>query len=184
MTDITPDPTDPQPTPGNPEPPRPEFPPETPPAEPPGIPAPTPDPIPSPVEEPPSPGTPPEVPPDPGSPGPLSARTIALATAILLCWPGAANLALAQTADGGEAQGSPCQVDPGYGSDGAQRDGSGTGEGQNEATARPSLEDCNGVLVPPRIGDPDIVQPSPDAGTTPVIPPGTVPVQPANPEQP
>ncbi len=192
MNDASTDPNRPQPTPGNPypEPARPSSPPETTPDEPAGIPAPTPDPIPSPVEEPVQipPGSPQEVPTEPGFPAPTAALMVAVAAAALLCWPGAASLALAQTAGGDgapAAQDSPCRVDPGSAGDDAQRGSSGSGEaGGSDAAARPSLEDCNGVLVPPKIGDGDIVEPAPDTGTTPVIPPGAVPTQPANPDQP
>ena len=45
------------------------------------------------------------------------------------------------------------------------------------------LEDCESILVPQTDGDPEMDAPVPDAdpGTTPVIPPGTVPAQPAQP---
>ncbi|SCW81050.1 hypothetical protein SAMN02927900_05182 [Rhizobium mongolense subsp. loessense] len=33
------------------------------------------------------------------------------------------------------------------------------------------LSDCNGVLVPPSIGDADLVKPAPPIGNTPIIPP-------------
>ena len=47
-----------------------------------------------------------------------------------------------------------------------------------ENGSRPSLENCNGVLTPPRTGDEEIEEPAPNTGTTPVIPPGAVPEQP------
>lgn len=40
---------------------------------------------------------------------------------------------------------------------------------------RSSLADCNGVLHPPTVGDPELVKPAPDVGKMPVIPPGSVP---------
>jgi hypothetical protein len=40
------------------------------------------------------------------------------------------------------------------------------------------LERCEGVLSPPPTGDSEIEEPPADTGTTPVIPPGTVPEQP------
>ncbi|MEX2744430.1 hypothetical protein AB3480_24440 [Rhizobium mongolense] len=33
------------------------------------------------------------------------------------------------------------------------------------------LSDCNGVLMPPSIGDGDLVKPAPPIGNTPIIPP-------------
>lgn len=37
------------------------------------------------------------------------------------------------------------------------------------------LDDCNGVLRPPKIGDPEIVEPHQPIGTMPVIKPGDLP---------
>lgn len=44
-----------------------------------------------------------------------------------------------------------------------------------EALKENRLEDCNGVLKPPPVGDPDLVRPAPDAGNMPVIPPSALP---------
>ncbi|ATU94970.1 hypothetical protein [Phyllobacterium zundukense] len=46
------------------------------------------------------------------------------------------------------------------------------------------LERCKGVLIPPRTGDDEMVEPAPDIGTTPVIPPDFVPDQPPGPDYP
>lgn len=62
--------------------------------------------------------------------------------------------------------GDPCRVEPALPGDEESREGE---------RARPALEECNGVLVPPRTGDEEIEEPPPDTGTTPVIPPGTLP---------
>jgi hypothetical protein len=40
-----------------------------------------------------------------------------------------------------------------------------------------TLDDCNGVLTPPAIGDSEISEPPPDAGETPIIRPGEIPQQ-------
>jgi hypothetical protein len=40
------------------------------------------------------------------------------------------------------------------------------------------LDRCGGVLKPPSVGDAQIHEPPPDAGNTPIIRPGDVPVQP------
>ncbi|WP_193354432.1 hypothetical protein [Sinorhizobium sojae] len=45
-----------------------------------------------------------------------------------------------------------------------------------QALAR-KLEECNGVLKPPRVGDPELVEPAPDVGRTPVIRPDELPPQ-------
>ena len=39
------------------------------------------------------------------------------------------------------------------------------------------LDDCNGVLKPPKVGDSEIVEPAPKSGTIIVVPPGSVPDQ-------
>ncbi len=58
---------------------------------------------------------------------------------------------------------SPCQVMP--------------GEPQKDGTLSGTLDDCNSVLKPPAVGDPDIVEQAPDAGKTPIITPGELPEQ-------
>lgn len=45
----------------------------------------------------------------------------------------------------------------------------------NEASPTDKLGDCNSVLHPPGVGDKDMVQPAPDVGKMPVIPPKAVP---------
>lgn len=45
-----------------------------------------------------------------------------------------------------------------------------------QALAR-KLEECNGVLKPPMVGDPELVEPAPDVGRTPVIRPDELPPQ-------
>ena len=62
-----------------------------------------------------------------------------------------------------------CQVDPGEG-----------GEAEREAV----LNRCKGILIPPPTGDAEMVEPAPDIGTTPVIPPDSVPDQPSGPDYP
>jgi len=44
------------------------------------------------------------------------------------------------------------------------------------------LERCKGVLKPPPTGDSEMVAPAPHVGTTPVIPPDSVPDQPPVPD--
>jgi len=114
-----------------------------------------------------------------GLPAPAAVRRLALAAVTLLFWSGAAGLAMAQTADGkGDvgAAGQPCRVEP------DDRSGETKGaEGKDESSM---LEDCNGVLVPPKIGDQELVEPPPKTGTMPVIPPGALPQQPGDPEPP
>jgi hypothetical protein len=70
-----------------------------------------------------------------------------------------------------------CQVDP---------EGQGSidkGKGPAERDA-PVLERCKGILIPPPTGDAEMVQPAPDVGTTPVIPPDSVPDQTPGPDDP
>jgi hypothetical protein len=56
-----------------------------------------------------------------------------------------------------------CGVDPGV-------------EG-NPKSFGDKLDACNGVLKPPRVGDSELVEPTPDVGKTPVIRPGELPEQ-------
>lgn len=61
---------------------------------------------------------------------------------------------------------SPCKAAP-------QEEGK-----QSRTDASPGvnqLADCNGVLHPPAVGDPELVKPAPNVGKMPVIPPGAVP---------
>ena len=180
----SPDPNNPQPTPDNPNPApaRPPSPPEEPPTrEPPGVPTPSPDPVPSPdepVQIP--PGTPPEIPPQPGFPAPtaraeigLAGRAGGFAVAVLISLLTLSGPAAAQPSDEGDGrQADPCQAAP-------QEE-----EQQQQAGQLPDdalsekLERCRGVLKPPPTGDKEIAEPPPDTGTTPVIPPGSIPEQP------
>ncbi|OHV81909.1 hypothetical protein [Ensifer sp. LCM 4579] len=49
-------------------------------------------------------------------------------------------------------------------------------DGDPQVLAR-KLEECNGVLKPPRVGDSELVEPAPDVGRTPVIRPDELPPQ-------
>ncbi len=62
-----------------------------------------------------------------------------------------------------------CQVDPGEG-----------GDYEREEV----LNRCKGILIPPPTGDAEMVEPAPDIGTTPVIPPGFLPDHPPGPDYP
>jgi hypothetical protein len=50
------------------------------------------------------------------------------------------------------------------------------GEGAGKDLSR-KLDDCNGVLSPPGVGDSDMVEPTPDTGTGRVIEPNDLPPQ-------
>lgn len=50
--------------------------------------------------------------------------------------------------------------------------------GEDEKTLSDRLGACDGVLEPPPAGDAEIIQPPPDTGETPVIPPERLPDQP------
>lgn len=50
----------------------------------------------------------------------------------------------------------------------------------DDSTLSDVLDPCNGVLVPAPVGDEDLTIVPPPVGTTPVIEPGEVPVQPAD----
>lgn len=171
MAHPAPDPNNPQPKPGNPnpEPARPPFPSEAPPAEPPGIPPPTPDPVPdpgqAPVELPPA--TPDEVPQQPDFPAPTA---VLLSAAIMI---GLLDVhpSRAQQPQSPPPASEACRAAP----QDNGRDGDAAAAGQSPQVM---LEDCDGVLKPPRTGAPQIEETPPDIGTTPVIPPGQIPAQP------
>jgi|APFEC2959095171_1045051.scaffolds.fasta_scaffold08097_1 hypothetical protein len=187
MNIPTPDPNNPMPTPDNPhpEPARPPPAPETPPPEPPGVPQPSPDPVPSPGEEPIQipPGSPPEVPPGPDFPRPAAVNVepgvsqgLISAAIVLGCVVATVALATAQSSNGSEevVPSDPCQAEP------ADRSQNQTSDKSKELP-RPQnkLEHCEGVLTPPETGD-RIEEPPPDTGTTRIIRPDDVPVQPPN----
>ncbi|CAN7667359.1 hypothetical protein LJR231_005293 [Phyllobacterium sp. LjRoot231] len=79
----------------------------------------------------------------------------------------------------GDEQPGPeeCQIDP------EALGGMEQGKGQAERDAG-VLQRCKGILIPPPTGDSEMVEPAPDVGTTPVIPPDTVPDQPPGPDYP
>lgn len=62
--------------------------------------------------------------------------------------------------------------------------GGGTGDndakrsGEAPDSLTETLEPCNGVLFPPRVGDDEMTAPPPTVGRTPVIRPGDIPDQP------
>ena len=96
--------------------------------------------------------------------------------------------AIAQTqpdAPPAAAQDDPCRAQPDPGDNTGNADeqaAQDTGkENADVAAADPSLSEkldrCNGVLSPPPAGDPELVEPAPNEGKTPVIPPGAVPEQ-------
>lgn len=189
MNMPTPDPNNPTPTPDNPnpEPARPPPPPETPPPEPPGVPPPSPNPIPSPEEEPIQipPGSPSEVPFGPNFPRPAAVNVemeagaswgLIRAVAVLACVVGTVALATAQSSNGSEevVPSDPCQAAPADRSENPMPD-------KSKEVLRPQnkLEHCEGVLTPPETGD-RIEEPPPDTGTTRIIRPGDIPVQPPN----
>jgi len=70
--------------------------------------------------------------------------------------------ALSQGADNA-TQSERCRAEPGI-------------DRERQALAQ-KLEECNGVLKPPRAGDPDLVEPAPNVGKTPVIRPDELPPQ-------
>lgn len=70
-----------------------------------------------------------------------------------------------------------CQVNPG-GEGGIDQD---RGQVEREPDV---LKRCKGILIPPPTGDGEMVEPAPDIGTTPVIPPDSVPEQPSGPDYP
>lgn len=109
-----------------------------------------------------------------------SARRVSVfVAAALLCWAGTPDSSVAQATDGsGDIQSAqPCVAKPEDQTKGG--DGSNATGGTDAAEARPqsSLQECGGVLAPPKTGDQEMRIQPPDKGTTPVIPPGAIPEQ-------
>ncbi|MCM5555373.1 hypothetical protein [Pleomorphomonas sp. NRK KF1] len=104
---------------------------------------------------------------------PSARRVTVVAAAALLGWAATLGAAPAQESDGsGDIQPArPCVARP--------DDQAKGGEGTNaETRPQASLDECNGVLVPPKVGDQEMPMDPPDKGKTPVIPPGAIPAQP------
>jgi hypothetical protein len=71
-----------------------------------------------------------------------------------------------------------CEVAPGGDVPTATLDvGKRNGADQTDESLSATLERCGGVLTPPAVGDPEMVEPAPDEGVTPIIPPSSVPTQ-------
>lgn len=105
--------------------------------------------------------------------GPRSARAAAAAIRILAL----SILTVPASGQQGENEQPPvddrCGVVPDdENSPDAQRQTNGAEKSLSEV-----LEDCNGVLDPPPVGDSEIVEPPPDTGETPVIRPDDLPAQ-------
>lgn len=107
--------------------------------------------------------------------GPRSARAAAAAIRILAL----SILAVPASGQPGEKEQPPvddrCGVVPGdeNRSPDAERETDGAEKSLSEV-----LEDCNGILDPPPVGDSEIVEPPPETGETPVIRPDDLPIQP------
>lgn len=86
-----------------------------------------------------------------------SVAALMLAFSVLNGSPGLAEV----TAPGVET--GRCRVDPGVDDD--------------QKSFADKLDECNGVLEPPRVGDSEFVEPAPDVGKTPVIRPKELPTQ-------
>jgi hypothetical protein len=86
--------------------------------------------------------------------------------------------AAAQTAGdaGGQPQTDKCRVQPEQGGTKSGNQASQGGSQSGNLTAK--LDDCNGVLKPPVVGDQEMTTPAPAQGNTPIIKPGEVPAQP------
>ncbi|RST87510.1 hypothetical protein EJC49_05210 [Aquibium carbonis] len=76
------------------------------------------------------------------------------------------------------AEDDPCEIAPGGDAQAALPGGvERPGADQLDESLSATLDRCGGVLAPPDVGDPGMVEPAPDEGTTPVIPPSAVPDQ-------
>jgi len=74
---------------------------------------------------------------------------------------------------GGE---QPCEIAPGEDRSATlPDDGSREPASETDGSLSATLDRCGGVLQPPPVGDPGMVEPAPDEGETPVIPPSAIP---------
>ena len=73
----------------------------------------------------------------------------------------------------------PCQAEPQGNAAGNadQPRGNTATTATDDATLTAKLDKCNSVLNPPNAGDSEMVEPAPDVGRMPVIPPKAVPDQ-------
>lgn len=91
-------------------------------------------------------------------------------TSVLAAWLAIAGPVAAQEDDAPASQPTQedCSIEP-------DEPGTEPAPGDDELSSK--LDDCNGVLDPPSVGDPDIVEPTPHVGRTPVIRPEQIPEQ-------
>ncbi len=69
----------------------------------------------------------------------------------------------------------PCEVVPGGAADAQPPSGDAASPNDRNTSLSETLDRCGGVLSPPAVGDPEMVEPAPDQGETPIIPPSSVP---------
>lgn len=106
----------------------------------------------------------------------MTREPLVLAVAAMLAW---AAPAAADDAPTGMRTAEKCRaepVDPTRPSDEAEPDPDADRSAGDSLTD--TLQPCNGVLVPPRIGDDGMTAPPPAEGRTPVIRPRDIPDQP------
>ena len=71
----------------------------------------------------------------------------------------------------------PCEIVPRGDTPTAPTDSEQQAESDQDESLSATLDRCGGVLTPPAVGDPQMVEPAPDEGVTPIIPPSAVPEQ-------
>lgn len=103
----------------------------------------------------------------------MTARSAPLFLAALLALAGPAS-AQQQDAEPPAMGDERCRLSPDPDGEGLTGQPGKEGEGE---TLSGMLDDCEGVLEPPPSNNGEFVQPAPDAGETPVIPPGALPGQ-------
>jgi hypothetical protein len=84
-----------------------------------------------------------------------------------------------QTTGSLSGEDDPCRAQPEEnGAQAGQKPDEGDDQQAGDTAAlSDKLDACNGVLKPPPTGESEMVQPAPDIGETPVIPPGQLPEQ-------
>lgn len=100
------------------------------------------------------------------------ARACVLPIAVMSCLMAPPVLAQTQNETRAPSAQEDCALKSQDGQDSAGSNGQSGSDGQGLSG---KLEDCDGVLKPPKTGDPELVKPAPNKGVTPVIPPKALP---------
>ena len=95
-----------------------------------------------------------------------------LALSILLSFASLTSAASQGESLSGTAEGDPCVAEPEELGGGNEAKVS-----KDTLSLTEQLDRCGGVIEPPAVGDRELVEPAPEKGATPIIPPSALPEQ-------